>query len=227
MNEYMDENKGGVVKAIFVVSIIIIVVVLLWLSGLIRWDNSSNEQDEQNDDIESTLTEKLEADYVVSKEEWMALNNEVKELRQEVERLKSNKSRNVDTKSQATIASEKTSAQPKVESAPATDNKNAITLANYNHDWVQSDATVALKNNTNQTITQVSGRMIYYDMDGNMLDYQDFTKSIVIETGMVKNFSLKGYGHKDEYAYYKSKVVPTSPDRKYKVVFELKSYRTR
>jgi cell division protein FtsB len=227
MNEYMDENKGGVVKAIFVVSIIIIVVVLLWLSGLIRWDNSSNEQDEQNDDIESTLTEKLEADYVVSKEEWMALNNEVKELRQEVERLKSNKSRNVDTKSQATIASEKTSAQPKVESAPETDNKNAITLANYNHDWVQSDATVALKNNTNQTITQVSGRMIYYDMDGNMLDYQDFTKSIVIETGMVKNFSLKGYGHKDEYAYYKSKVVPTSPDRKYKVVFELKSYRTR
>jgi hypothetical protein len=148
-----------------------------------------------------------------------AVQSEIAELRQEIAILR----QEVQQTTPAAPVTFETSSAPATQQVGAND----VTLANYSHDWVKSEATVAFKNNTDRTITQVSGRMIYYDMSGNMLDYQDFTKSIEVEPGMVKSITLKGYGHNENYAYYKSDVVPTNRDRKYKVSFVLKSYKTR
>lgn len=220
----MNERNSGNAKVYIVLLSVALVIALLWATGLIRWEDSSKERSAFSGEV----TYNEDGDITVPADEWRALQNEVQQLRQEVEQLKSGRHNGrVAVKAQEAGVSKTTtklSDEPQVSGAY---NPNALVLANYNHDWVESDATVALKNTIDRTVTQVTGRMIYYDMSGNMLDYQDFTKSVVIEPGMAKSFTLKGYGHKDDYAYYKSDVMSSKPDRKYKVRFELKSYKTR
>lgn len=218
----MNERNGGNAKVYIVLLSVALVIALLWATGLIRWEDSSDKRVSLTDEI----TYDENGDITVPAGEWRALQDEVSQLRQEVEYLKSGRKGKGGGIVQTSGVS-RAAAQTDASKTSAVYNPNALILANYNHDWVEPDATVALKNTSERTITQVAGRMIYYDMSGNMLDYQDFTKSVVIEPGMAKSFSLKGYGYKDEYAYFKSETVPGNPSRKYKVKFELKSYKTR
>ena len=203
--------------------IMILIFAVLWLTGLIRFDSPSNNttepvlSTEENSDYATN-----QPNFIVTEADWNALQQEIRELRNEVNQLKK-------SAKPTTVPQQITTAQQSTATATNTSNNsgNAVTLANYSHDWISSDATVAFKNNTNSTITSVSGRLIYYDMNGNMLDYQNFEKSVVIESGMVKSVTLKGYGYRDHYAYYKSEAVPTNPNRKYKVNFELISYKIK
>lgn len=114
--------------------------------------------------------------------------------------------------------------EPQKEEPQVGTDANAVVMTSYSHDWVQPNAQISVKNNTNKEITSITGRMIYYDMSGNMLDYQDFTKRIDIDAGMTKRFELRGYNYEESYAYYKNQTSSTHPHNKYKVEFQLKSY---
>lgn len=232
MDEERTEKGGGFLKFILLLAVVAIIFVVLWATGLIRWESTPDEQEGQEQEV--VVSTNADGDFVVSEAEWRALQKEVRALRQELNQLKANAGKSTTAPRQAAPASKPagqttstTTSKPASTNTVTQVTQNDITLAKYSHDWTDSDATVAFKNNLAQTVTSISGRMIYYDMRGNMLDYQDFTRNVDIEPGMVKNTKIKGYGHDEWYAYYQSETAASKPDRKYKVKFELKSYKTK
>ena len=212
MNE--ENNRNGARKVVNLILVVTLLVLLALMGNKFGLFGSSDDAETKQTPTETTT---VEQSFEVSQQEWNALKNEVKSLRKEIDELK----RRASQASSQTASSKSASAQSSSSKAVS-----AITMAKYVHDWGDRDASVNFKNHLDKTITSITGRMVYYDMKGEMLDYQDFTTTIMIAPKMVKTVSLKGYGYNENYAYYRHSRV-LYDERVYKVKFELISYKTK
>lgn len=212
MNE--ENNRNGVRKVVNLILVVTLLVLLALMGNKFGLFGSSDDAETEQTPTETTT---VEQSFEVSQQEWNALKNEVNSLRKEIDELK----RHASQASSQTASSKSASAQSSSSKAVS-----AITMTKYVHDWSDRDASVNFKNHLDKTITSITGRMVYYDMKGEMLDYQDFTTAITIAPKMVKTVSLKGYGCNENYAYYRQSSV-LYDERVYKVKFELISYKTK
>ena len=97
-----------------------------------------------------------------------------------------------------------------------------VTMVDYEQRWLDHEGTLALRNNTDNTIRRVKFRITYLDMNGTPLDYRDFSESVDIAPGMTKKVDVEAYEHSRFYSYYKSE--GNSDGKKFKIKFQLSGY---
>ena len=104
-------------------------------------------------------------------------------------------------------------------------NRPALTVINFEQGCLDHQATVTIRNNTDKTITHFSGTIIYKNMAGEVIDYEEIDQRLEIAPHMAKPFKIKGYGHDLNYAYYKSETY--DQQHRFKYEFQLKGYATK
>lgn len=102
---------------------------------------------------------------------------------------------------------------------------NAVTMESYEQNWDDNVGTIALKNNTNQDIYNVTFQLTYLDMSGKQLDYEEFSQNVNIAPGMTKKINITAYESSRDYSYYKSEAEYLHPKR-FKIKYELKAYNS-
>lgn len=102
---------------------------------------------------------------------------------------------------------------------------NDITMVSYEQSWLDSEGTIALKNNTTKEVQKVVFEITYLDMDGNELDYEVFSKRVTIAPGKTKKINIPAYERSRNYHYYKTKDSFGHP--KFKIKYRLKDYSVK
>lgn len=108
----------------------------------------------------------------------------------------------------------------------ANSNTNAVSLVSFIQDRPYGNATISIRNNLDIPITSIKARIVYKDMNGEVLDYQDIERKIDIAPKMSRTFNIKSFGDNADYVYYKSKNTSLY-DRKFKVDFVLQGYNDK
>lgn len=101
--------------------------------------------------------------------------------------------------------------------------RKPITLVSYDQGWMDYKGKIALKNNTDEEITNLTFQITYLNMKGVQLHYETYSRKTSIAPGMTRELEIPAYNHDRYFSYYKSEADISSPHR-FKIRFELKEY---
>lgn len=99
----------------------------------------------------------------------------------------------------------------------------AVNMVSYEQRWLDTEGTIALKNNTTTDIHNVKFIITYLNMSGEPLDYEEYFVNVDIAPGKTKKVDIPAYEHERDYSYYKSEARYGNP-HKFKIKYELKDY---
>lgn len=108
-------------------------------------------------------------------------------------------------------------------SATSKDTLNAVSMVDFVQDMTDLSSKISLRNNTDEDIHNVQFRITYSTPKGTALDYRDFSKSVNIAPGKIKQIEIQKFGDNGNYVYVKSK-DRIFADHPFKVKFEVTGY---
>ena len=103
-------------------------------------------------------------------------------------------------------------------------NQNDVVMVSYEHSCKEKQATLLLKNNTEENISSIRIKITYRDMSGNKLDSLWFDITISIEPRKTQEVDVGAFRYREGYYYYKSQ---GDTGNAYKIDYDLICYSTK
>lgn len=104
--------------------------------------------------------------------------------------------------------------------------KDDIVITQYKKDFVDKEEIITFKNNTAENINKIKGIIVYKDLSGNDISYQELNIRISIAPGMSKQTKIRSFDQDNKYVYYKEfkSYMEVSSITPFKFEFRLISY---
>jgi len=86
-----------------------------------------------------------------------------------------------------------------------TKTQNSVSLAFFEKTFSEFEESISLKNNTNLTIKNIKGLMLYYDMEGNQISYNFIELEEILMPGMAKLKEYRSFDQNQKFTYANGK----------------------
>jgi len=106
----------------------------------------------------------------------------------------------------------------------ASKNRNSVSLTYFAKQGSEFNESVSLKNNTNQTIKNIKGLLLFYNMNGTPISYQYIEVKDLLMPGMAKLKVFKSFDQNQKFSYAYGKDFSKEYYTQFTVKFRLLNY---